>query len=355
MTTANVQNDQQLGPGLVNGGGGSSVPQLSSVFSKPTRHRKAASDTSWFNRPIGSIKDTLRLHKLNPAGATNSRHSAPRLDFRYDDAVENDTSRRFEPQKDDANHPRSIDDRSRLGDQLYAVLQNDATLNGRLFVPKNELDLVITQETVERELSRVVYFLARISPKTWRTATPLRISSSPERIDIFAKQRSSKTHVNESVQKIFAILLLIDRPRKIWSFLREGVCDANLPLRSVQGRLSTSSALEHLRSSAGYLTCLKKRRDISSFVDKQWMVHVPVFVQSSRKEICHVEVDDQQSLPFLHWEQSGHVGSFGEIYRAEIHPHHCKFSPDVVSHGTFDVRLCRLTQLLIRYRKGLWQ
>jgi hypothetical protein len=93
------------------------------------------------------------------------------------------TSHGLDQQRVNHGYSRSNDDRSRLGDQLYAVLQDDATTNGRRFVTRVNLNKVITQGTVQGELSRVVYFLARISPKVWRTRTtsrlPIGSSSGP--------------------------------------------------------------------------------------------------------------------------------------------------------------------------------
>jgi hypothetical protein len=357
MTSTYVQDNDQVGSGLAPGKGVAPFQTHSPRPKNRTRHRKAASESAW-SGPISSIKETLKSDKLNSLITSKFRHSAPSLGHEHSEGMRNDEQ---EPQRANHGRSRSNDDRARLGNQLYAVLQNDATITGRLFVPKDDLDDIITQETVERELSRVVYFLARISPKAWRTATPLQIGSSLERANekhTSAEEGTSRHPAKRYVQQIFAILLLMDRPTKIWSFLKEGVFDADLPLKTSQGRLITSSSLHDPRKPTSCLKCLKKRRDIFSFVEKQWMVLVPVFEQSSRKEISHLKVDDQQSLPFLHWEQRGLIGSFGEIYRAKIHPDHCTFSQAMVSHDRKfkdSVVESGLTELLIRHREILWQ
>jgi hypothetical protein len=308
----------------------SSFPGLS----KPSRHRKTVSDIVWSDHSRASEQDTMKSHEINPE--MEFQHPTTALG---NDANENmgiQASHGLNQQRVNHGHSRSNDDRSRLGDQLYAVLQDDATTNGRRFVTRVDLDRIITQETVQRELSRVVYFLASISPKVWRTRTTSRlpIGSSSGHADarhLPAEENPSKGPDNKSVQQIFAILLLIDRPTKIWSFVREGICDADLPLEVVLQ--DTSPRLRSARNPRVHLKCLKKSRDISGFVEKQWIVHVPVFEQSSTQEIPHIQADDRQSLSFVQWKSSGRSGRFGEIYQAKIHHHHCKFSQDVVSNG----------------------
>jgi hypothetical protein len=247
-------------------------------------------------------------------------------------------SQGLEPRRVNHGHSRSTDDSVRLGVRLYAVLHDDI-MNGRLFVPRSDLDEVITQETVEKELSRPVHRLTKLSPKLWHTAARLRIGSSSDCGNAGHNSTGQVTSgpTNRSFQKIFAILLLIDRPTKIWAFLREGVCDADLPLKAFptaqQGRLNTMTALQITRMPMIPLRCLKKSRDISSFLEKQWVVCVPVFRQSSSKEVSHFTASDQQSLPFVTWKLSNRYGTFGEIYQAEIHSGHCNFHQDAVRHG----------------------
>jgi hypothetical protein len=303
----------------------SSISSLSDS-AKPFRHKRSASENV-AGAVVKSSKDVLKSNKLNPI--INFRHSAPNLRPSHGESTGNKVLHALEPQRPNHSYFPSADDSARLGDQLYAVLQND-TMNRRLFVPRVDLDSVITQRSVGRELARWVYLPARISPTAWRTTTRLQIGSSSGRPNAKAslvEQELPKGPEFGSVQQIFAILLLIDRPTKIWSFLKEGLCDADLPLR-----VKTPCTLQGTRNPTVHLKCLKKPRDVSSFVEKQWIVLVPVFEQSSSREISHVKADDKQSLPFVHWEQSGHVGRFGEIYRAKIHPVHCKFPRGVVSH-----------------------
>jgi hypothetical protein len=311
-----------------------SISSLSDL-KKPSYHKRAASENYRARGSLESKKEILNPHKFNPM--KSSRHSAPPLGECQGEDTRNETSHELEQQKRKHGHSSSTDDPIHLGDRLYTVLQND-TMNRRLFVPRLDLDKVITQETVERELSQWVYLPARISPKAWQTATPLRIGSSLERGDAkhtLEEQKTMAGPANRSFQQIFTVLLLIDRPKKIWAFLKEGVCDADLPLETVmisqQGRVPFALECRRGGDSKIQLKCLKKSRDISSFVEKQWLVLVPVFEQSDRKETSHLTVNDQQSLPFVHWKQSGREGSYGEVYQAKIHDDHCKFSLSSVS------------------------
>jgi hypothetical protein len=305
-----------------------SFSTLSNYTRNIAGHRKTVSETGWSGRDLAHEKDPFQSLKFS--SMVNNRHSSPHPQRYHSKAIEEKTSPKSVQKKGHRDDSGSTNEWGCLADQLSAVLQND-TMNDRLFVPREALNQVITQATVAKELSRKVYLPAKISHRARLSTTPLRIKSSD--YSTVDRTQAGNATIQTSFQQIFAVLLLIDRATKIWAFLREGVCDADLPLimKPQQRRLKIAPALLRTNNPKAPLSCLKKRSDISSFVDQQWAVLVPVFVQSSTRSISHYTVVNKQSLPFIDWKFSGRGGRFGEIYEAKIHHSHHKFENDAVS------------------------
>jgi hypothetical protein len=321
----------------------SSISSLPDSIRPTTHHRKTVSETARSSHDLASNQETLIPYKLSPIAKL--RHSTPNPERSRDDYINKSLSPGLEPQNVTRDDNGLIDERRNLADRLSAVLRND-TMNGRLFVPRSDLDRVITQASVEKELSRKAYLPARISHRARRSITRLRIEPSPEYGSVsqtlaIEEAQTETTTVHASFQQIFAILLLIDRPTRIWAFLREGVCDADLPLTiSRKNGLVTNPKSQRDRKSLGTLSCLKNRSDISRFVDQQWTVLVPVFRKSSTRTILHHKSSDKQSLPFVDWKYSGRGGRFGDVYKAKIHPAHHEFGDDAVSRVRTCSKLC---------------
>jgi hypothetical protein len=308
----------------------SSITSLPDSIRLSALHRKTVSETARTSHDLPRNEKTLIPYRAK------LRHSAPHSGPGRESYIDNSFSPGTEQQNLTRNDNGPIDEHRSLGDRLSAMLRND-TMNGRLFIPRVDLDRVVTQTSVDKELLRKAYLPARISHKTRRSTARLRIEPSPKygsvsQISVIKEAQTDNGTVQASFQQIFAILLLIDRPTRIWAFLREGICDADLPLTmSRKHGHFTGPESQRDRKSLIPLSCLKSWSDISRFVDQQWTVLVPVFKKSSAERISHHKGSNNQSLPFIDWKYSGRGGRFGDIYRARIHPAHHEFGDDAVS------------------------
>jgi len=106
--------------------------------------------------------------------------------------------------------------------------------------------------------------------------------------------------ISKSARKVFVILLLTDKVEIVRDMLGCGIQDEDLPLSLDEGR-------DYLVSRSGkHFQPLnspwpgKFRRDVKTFLDKQWVVQPPVLDDSGG----HHSVDPKCALPFLETLQS---------------------------------------------------
>lgn len=128
-------------------------------------------------------------------------------------------------------------------------------------------------------------------------------------------------------QRIFAILVLIEQPRKIRRFLKDKVCDADLPLTLHHGKMYRRKDKENKRPLGcfeGWKSLLTKKFD-----DTQWQVKAPFLSTSSNREkpVHHFIVPRKGILPLTFKERIGR-GAHGEVFKVRIHAGHQGFSRD---------------------------
>ncbi|KAM7185614.1 kinase-like domain containing protein [Rhypophila sp. PSN 637] len=211
---------------------------------------------------------------------------------------------------------------------------------GQEFLPIGQLPTIINLDAVKAEL------------KECRDSIRKRIKvalSADSKLDDDDIERYAATVCPnpggelKSYRKILAILVLIERPTRIRQFIDEGVSDEDLPLELVE--MPCNSALRHMghktwdlqrRSKTGKsggspsppppLRCFTVRgkrwrnSTLRKFEENQWIMTAPFFAQDERKLLL-----PQAVLPFTSWEPIGHQGSFGRMFKAEIHPDHHGF------------------------------
>ncbi|KAF9776275.1 hypothetical protein IL306_005572 [Fusarium sp. DS 682] len=160
-----------------------------------------------------------------------------------------------------------------------------------------------------------------------RIKTQLRLHFDSHKADTFvdqihpkAKDSSSRTYL-----KIFAILLLIERPGDIGKFIDEGLCDQMLPVEIKRKEvLLVNEPNRRLR-------CFEKWRnkDKESFESCQWKVNTPYF--GSKKDLASNEFHFRPSTkkpwrkspsrePESTIEITENAGAYGAVSRVEIHP-----------------------------------
>lgn len=250
------------------------------------------------------------------------------------------------------------------------------------FCPNSDLQQLINEESVAKELER------RYEPRETRVSQSSLPNDSPrsrvrslslhslfaeadklgDRFRTWSNLRSSAKlamlarricgeHENTSkvaeappalsFRKIFAILVLLEMPREIVGFLKTRVSDADLPLtgREVSGEFKLfrrkaskkmegpgSQALE--RTLKRPLKCFRRwtpnrRRE---FEHKQWTVLAPYFTRNEEpsRNVCHYRLHKETILPFTLWEEVGHGGGFGQVFKVDMHSSHHSFDiPEV--------------------------
>jgi hypothetical protein len=215
-------------------------------------------------------------------------------------------------------------DHSRLDHQLRLALKRDSSTGGK-FVPIGDLKRLVTQKSVEHELSRIVYLPTKLLQHNWRSPIDIRIELPPAYEGARHGQATPVIEGNHTqsdmpcFRKIFAILLFMGRPRKIWSFVKERVSDADLPLQD------GIFELRRRGKTQPPLKCLKKPNDISQFLMYQWWVLAPFFCELESGIVSHYKVSENQVLPFICWGNTGRQGGSAEVHKASIHPDHHGF------------------------------
>ncbi|KAH7398888.1 kinase-like domain-containing protein [Phaeosphaeria sp. MPI-PUGE-AT-0046c] len=224
---------------------------------------------------------------------------------------------------------------SRFADRLAGVFEQEA-LTDRDFIPIGKLDELVTQTSVNQELARIEYLPAYVRHRLWRKTRPLIVIPSRQHGNGGAMSRQTENNF----QKIFAILVWIRCPDRIWAFVKEEVHDGDLPLRLEH--ISTSQGIvESLRRKTGSpadLTCLKARRDIREFVNHQWFVLAPSFNPSEMTPVPRLIVSKGQILPFLDWDNKIQQGGSGEVSKVTIHQDHHSFTAQQVPNNVIAIK-----------------
>ncbi|KAK0614519.1 kinase-like domain-containing protein [Immersiella caudata] len=229
------------------------------------------------------------------------------------------------------------------------------------FLPSRQLPRLINPDSVEKELA--VYQKSVVKRiKTLDFRLPLskhelaleahRICGSGEQSwrSHFEAPTGTKTvtkrpdNTSQSYRKILAILILIDRPSRIYDFVEEGICDADLPLEkfSPPGKPSHRWELRRKDSKAA-LKCFNKKRNwrqstLRKFEATQWTVLAPYLGQDSRKVALRFKLPDSAILPFTTWKQMSSSGGFSKVFEAEIHPDHHAFNMPPMSSPQLEAK-----------------
>jgi len=206
---------------------------------------------------------------------------------------------------------------STLAEALGNARMESPAEQGIFWIPNNELERMITPEATKAELQRtLVYENPRDCEKT----------------------ASSIVH---QAKKLFAILVLLDRPAFIQTFLDEGITDEDLPLSRIETTNNVHGSLSfnysHIRTCSGLpVNALRiwESHAIEEFLRVQWMFLAPVF--NFGEEIKHYDLADNCVLPFIEDEErtNAKFGGYSHVWGVRIHPAHQNLyrSTSSVSH-----------------------
>ncbi|KAK4104406.1 kinase-like protein [Parathielavia hyrcaniae] len=212
------------------------------------------------------------------------------------------------------------------------------------FLPRGQLQRLVNKDSVRKELVKCdASLLSRLQAlgqtsheppeKLALKICPIGNPSWPAYRDSYVAQQHQASR-EKRFQKIMAILLLIERPSRIRKFVKEGVCDADLPLVWSEATANTKPfkrwELRRRKDPDTHLHCFDTWRQVTlrKFEERQWAVLAPFFARDLRnpKKVPHYLIRDHQVImPFLSWKRLGQ-GGFSSVYKAEIHPDHHDFA-----------------------------
>lgn len=232
-----------------------------------------------------------------------------------------------------------------LQDRLLRILR---TIPGHKekkgFFPEKELQGLMTEENVVRELQSCFEDLDYTT------------------ISAFAQMicGTSSNHIEErpSFRKIFAILVLCEKPNSIPRFLEDGVSDDDLPLHKVAPSDSSPNIYNLSRKGEKRkLNCLRgwSYTAMWRFEEWQWTTIAPFFRRGQRKDVKHLELQDQAALPFMQdsrftanksaYQRLEFEGGFSNVFKVDIHPDHHDFFGPAVGCSTHEERT-NITKLI---------
>lgn len=202
------------------------------------------------------------------------------------------------------------------------------------FLPHNELHRLICPGLVRRELG---FLFPKMSERDLVRNTDA-ICRTFEYHGEHSKH-SSKT----SRRKIFAILLLIEKPDKILDFIQEGLHDSDLPFRKdPENGQRGEWQFKNKDEPAKPLACFKHWSPLflDLFDEYQWYTLSPFFSRAegsdrASERVLHYRLEDRHILPFIvdeehHADPSIRMSGFGAVWMVQIHPAHHNFQCDAV-------------------------
>ncbi|KAF2653767.1 kinase-like protein [Lophiostoma macrostomum CBS 122681] len=206
--------------------------------------------------------------------------------------------------------------KGRLQDQLrQALIRNSQDRHQRpQFLPLGQVNEIVTQQAVQAELSRCKTHMRKFVQK-WKPLHAKVVCGDDD---------------SYSFRKIFALLVLIERPFNIASFIKEDLHDGDLPLVTEHNPLGAKpyTILRKRGPVDGQpLKCFKDwtEGNIASFARLQWTMLAPVFTEIEDKKDCHRFFSQDTVLPFVSWEKEAHRSGNGQVYKVKIHPSHHNF------------------------------
>ncbi|OTB15860.1 hypothetical protein K445DRAFT_300642 [Daldinia sp. EC12] len=219
---------------------------------------------------------------------------------------------------------------SRLDDELQNAIRK---VPGRYheFIPLDEFDRIITRENIQKELQSN----SAISSTTNDLSVWVdEVWNEVEYIDHETEQT-----MRTSRRKIFAVLVLLNVPERIMSFVGEDLWDRDLPFRT---NIERKWVCRTNRNEERIIKCLNNphewnKRDSDSFGSHQWCVLSPVF-DMTQGEVIFQPLHSRIPLPFV--EESGIDdgdvlgGGYGDVSRVLIHPAHYRL--DTSKPGQLD-------------------
>jgi hypothetical protein len=176
-----------------------------------------------------------------------------------------------------------------LYEQLHDSRDEDWLNGRRKYIPASAIDDFITKDSIKAELVR-------------KSGNPINLSGC-----------LAEKVMNRKAKRMFAILLYLKEPRDIKRLLNDGFTDEDLPLvKHTEGLRSSLDPKKIFHLPKNW-----DRQTVDEFLEKQWMLLAPVFINYGE----HMVLDPECPLPFSEIDERIYSHS-SVIYKAKIHPSH---------------------------------
>lgn len=193
---------------------------------------------------------------------------------------------------------------------------------GRLFVPDDALNSILSHQAVTTELNR--HFPTMPTQELQQLAGGITAKNFQGGIASIGLLRT------------FAALVLSDQAHRIVELSREGLSDVDLPLAKVGVSNAPAGGVkfELRRKDAPdvQLRCFShwSQIDVDTFEKLQWRVLIPSFSDVAKEtQVEFLDLEDQTVLPYVEsWENkkvNHYKGGNSEVWKVKIHDAHHKF------------------------------
>ncbi|KAI1275939.1 kinase-like domain-containing protein [Xylaria sp. FL0933] len=204
----------------------------------------------------------------------------------------------------------------KLGNTLRDALVENQKDNRNTYIPLDKQRELITKASVLEILSTIGMLPNGDDPRSFlEQILPVDFGSNP------GATRNSPP----SRRKIFTILTMLGTPEMIFSFIRQGIWDSDLPFprmfKSEAWESSDHSGSDEPPEVTRFKNDIKDPRARDLFEKYQWYLLSPVFDMSG-PDLMHYPLYRKTPLPFIPDDQARARGGFGEVRKVNIHPAH---------------------------------
>ncbi|KAK7420956.1 hypothetical protein QQX98_002521 [Neonectria punicea] len=181
------------------------------------------------------------------------------------------------------------------------------------FLPRNELERIITHDMVSKELAKV-------------GVVPSADSDQLERMTCQIMDLQKLSNWSTSRRKIFAILTLIERVETIKDFIEDGIFDIHLPFTYSRTTDTWEGKDEHGICTPINVFKSWKPHECEGFAFQQPKIHVPIFNLATKAapKVKRFKLAEETVLPWIEKPQLLGRGGFGAVVKVKIHPHHLR-------------------------------
>ncbi|KAE9370825.1 kinase-like protein [Stipitochalara longipes BDJ] len=188
-----------------------------------------------------------------------------------------------------------------LRERLCDVMIEAPPGSHRYFIPVDDLDRLLTGDTILKELRDYGY--------------------NEEMVQSYSE------NILKSASRLFATLVYIRHGALILDFLHEGINDLHLPFTRSDMSSKNYKLCSRLRPGQP-IKCIERcdRDLVDAFGRDQWYMLAPVFEYHDRVE--HYDLHDNCVLPWVEDDERGDheiQGGFGSVVKVAIHKAHQRF------------------------------